>query len=369
MALLDPSSYFLCLANAALFMNQHVTQKKTIEYTDSAESAKYYSKCLTQVTRKLACEAERFREGVITTVLGFICHSISVGHWDRCEMHMKGLERIISLRGGFQGLGDFLPMFASWFDITNSTIQDIPPRFSYPAKQADDPTRFEKLPPVLVSLLGCLENTCLDLTGLQESLTRMAHLASYVNRNAQQPQFWEAGMASTNLLGPTAHFLLSIPRLDLSMHYGDHQSISPLLLQETVRLALFILMEFLKEGFSLGSDELKLFLDRFSAITPLITGIGLFPELRLWAYVLVSCARKDRIPPPQILEIRQAMRDLSIQKAEDAVTVARGIIWIPCLLDAGIERVTKQINQESIAFSSTSRNHGTWGDESFNSHY
>jgi hypothetical protein len=161
-------------------------------------------------------------------------------------------------------------------------------------------------------------------------------------------------MISTNLLGPAAHCLLSIPRLDLSTNHGDHQSFSLLLLQETIRLALFILMASLKEGFSLGSDELKLFLDRFSAITPLITGIGLFPELRLWVYVVVSCARKDRVPPPQILEIRRAMNDWSIQKAEDAVMVVKGIIWIPCLLDGGIERVTEQINHESITFSSTS---------------
>jgi hypothetical protein len=267
---------------------------------------------------------------------------------------MKGLQRIIGLRGGFQGLGDFLPMFASWFDITNSTFQDIPPRFPYPARMEDDPKGSEELPSALVHLLKGLADIYPHLAGLQESLTKMAHLASYVNKHAQQPQFWEAGMISTSLLGPTAHCLLSIPRLDLSMHHKDHQSISPLLLQETIRLALFILMASLKEGFSLGSDELTFFLDRYLAMTPLITAIGLYPEFRLWTYFLVSCARKDCVPPPQILEIRRAMSDLSIQKAEDAVMVVKGIIWIPCLLDGGIERVTEQINHESIAFSSTS---------------
>jgi hypothetical protein len=349
MALLDPSSYFLCLANAALFMNQYITRRKSLEYTDSAESAKYYSKCLTQVTQKLACEVERFREGVITTVLGFVCHSISVGHWDRCEMHMRGLERIIQLRGGFQGLGDFLPKFASWFDITNSTIQDIPPRFSYPAKPTDDQTGIEELPSTLVSLLESLEDTCPNLANLQVGLKKMAHLASYVNTYYQQPQFWEAGMSSTNFLGPTAHSILSISRFDFSIHHYGHPSRPALLLQELVRLALFILMATLKKSFSLAADEMGPFLERFSGLIPAISGLSLFSELRLWAFAVVSCAREDPIPPSQISEIRRSMRDLSIHKVEDAMKIVKGLIWIPCLLDQRIQRVIGQLDHVLIA--------------------
>jgi hypothetical protein len=114
MALLDPSSYYLCLANAALFMDQQVTRRTTLEYTDSVESTKYYSKCLTQLTKQLACQIQSISEGAITTVLGFVCHSFSIGDWNRCEMHMQGLARIIRLRGGFHGLSAFSPLFASW---------------------------------------------------------------------------------------------------------------------------------------------------------------------------------------------------------------------------------------------------------------
>ena len=121
MALLDPSSYFLCLANAALFMDQYVTRRTSLEYTDSVESTKYYSKCLTQITRQLGCQSLSISEGVITTVLGFVCHSFATGNWDQCEMHMKGLERIIRLRGGFQGLRDHVPLFASWSVASGAT--------------------------------------------------------------------------------------------------------------------------------------------------------------------------------------------------------------------------------------------------------
>jgi len=350
MAILDPCSYFLCLANAALFMYQHITHKKSLEYTDSAESAKYYSQCLSQLTHQLASETERFSDGVITTILGFVCHSGSVGHRDRCEMHMKGLEGIIRLRGGFKGLGHFSSIFASWFDITNSTSQDIPPRFPYPAENAEDPTRLETLPQSLLFSLKSLDDTSTDLAPLQESLMKMARLASYINQHAHQPHFWEAGMASTKLLGPTAHYLLSISRLDFSTNDQDHPSYSALLLSETIRVALFILMAILKEGFTLPADELDLFLDRFSAITPLVPSLSLSPVFRLWAFVLVSCARKDRISLPQILEMRRAMKDLSIHRVDDAVVAARKIIWIPSLLDRNIERVKEQLDEDLIAF-------------------
>jgi hypothetical protein len=115
MALLDPTSYYLCLANAALFMDQRVTCSPSLEYTDTVESTKYYSKCLTQVTKQLTGKVQSISEGLITTVLGFVCHSSTIGNWDRCEMHMQGLERIIRLRGGFHGLSGFFPLFASWY--------------------------------------------------------------------------------------------------------------------------------------------------------------------------------------------------------------------------------------------------------------
>ncbi len=117
MALLDPSSYYLSLANAALFMDQYFTHRTSLAYTNTIESTKYFSKCLTLVTRQLAYQARSkvISEGVITTVLGFACHSFTIKNWDLGEMHMQGLERIIRLRGGLQGLGDLVPLFVSWY--------------------------------------------------------------------------------------------------------------------------------------------------------------------------------------------------------------------------------------------------------------
>ncbi|VUC36234.1 unnamed protein product [Clonostachys rosea] len=114
MAVLEPSAYYLCLANAALFLNQFLTGHGRLEYTDCVESSKYYGLCLSRVTGQLADQSRGITQGLVTTVLGFVCHNLSLGNWDRCDMHLEGLERIISARGGFHKLGPYVPHFASW---------------------------------------------------------------------------------------------------------------------------------------------------------------------------------------------------------------------------------------------------------------
>jgi hypothetical protein len=193
---------------------------------------------------------------------------------------------------------DFGPLDADLtrFDITNSAVQDIQPQLSYPAEMLDWPAKLEELPSNLIHLLARLESTDFNLVCLGDGLRQTAQLASYVNSHAQQPQFWKAGVKATKLVGPAAHSVLFVPRLDLLSYLDDDGSCLVLLLQEIVRFALLILLATLKRNFSLIADELGLFLERFSVITPLMLGYSFFPELRLWAYPVAACARADTIP-------------------------------------------------------------------------
>jgi hypothetical protein len=290
-------------------------------------------------------------------------------------MHMQGLERIIRLRGGFQGLSDFSPLFASWyvrfpilgfgpldsnllrFDITNSAVQDKPPRFSYPVKFENGPATLEELSSSLITLLAKLDGTDGNLSSLGAGLGKMAQLTSYINRHGQQPQFWKADVETALLVvGPAAHCILSIPR-EFPMHIDDDASFLPFLLQETVRLALLILLATLKKAFSFVADELGLFLERFSTLTPLMSGLCFYPELRLWAHLVVACVREDPIPQLQTSEIRRAMRELQFPKIEDAVIAAKSLIWINNLLDREIESFKRQMDQ----YSTVSNNAGSDG--------
>jgi hypothetical protein len=223
----------------------------------------------------------------------------------------------------------------------------------------DWPAKLEELPSNLIHLLARVESTGFNLVYLGDGLRQTAQLASYVNRHAQQPQFWKAGVKATRLVGPTAYCVLFIPRLDPQSYLDDDGSCLVLPLQEIVRLALLILLATLKRNFSLIADELGLFLERFSVIAPLMVGCSFFPELRLWAYLVAACAREGTIPQIQMSEIRRAMRDLRIQTSEDAVTVAKDIIWIHCLLDREIERVKEQIDHHFTASDSTGENGGS----------
>lgn len=77
MSVVDCTAFYLSLANASLFFNQH-TQWKGLEYGDFEESSKYFSLCLNQVTQRLRREIAQVSEGVITTVLGFLCHDVCI---------------------------------------------------------------------------------------------------------------------------------------------------------------------------------------------------------------------------------------------------------------------------------------------------
>lgn len=77
MAIIDTSAYYISLANASLFMNQITCHGSGLEYSDCLESSGYYSSCLTTMSERLSRHAERSSEGVITTILGFLCHDVS----------------------------------------------------------------------------------------------------------------------------------------------------------------------------------------------------------------------------------------------------------------------------------------------------
>jgi hypothetical protein len=77
MTMMDPSAYYLCLANASLGITAFATRRIIWEYNDSPEATKYYSMCLTHVTQRLNGDAKNVSEGLIGTILGLVCHNVS----------------------------------------------------------------------------------------------------------------------------------------------------------------------------------------------------------------------------------------------------------------------------------------------------
>ncbi|KIX06765.1 uncharacterized protein Z518_04741 [Rhinocladiella mackenziei CBS 650.93] len=94
-----------------------ITNHSGTEYSDCVESARYFSTCLNQIAQRLGSKTDSISQGVITTILGFLCHDSCLGKWDRWAIHMDGLENILQLRGGFQILSTNTSMFTSWYDL------------------------------------------------------------------------------------------------------------------------------------------------------------------------------------------------------------------------------------------------------------
>lgn len=216
------------------------------------------------------------------------------------------------------------------FDVVGSAIHDSSPRFSIPVHLVDGPAQRGEPSPSVQALILRLNEASVELGEVGQALERAAYVASFVNKNAHQPQFRKDGASATKLIGPVTHFLLSMPRLPDFTQDGNRYS--ELLLREMIRLALLILLAGLKRAFSLISDELGQLQERFSILLLLETNTyPLFPELSLWAIVVVASLNQGPSREFQIAEIRRAMRHMNILTSEAAIEVAKNVIWIEAL--------------------------------------
>lgn len=75
MAMTDASAFLVSLANAAMFLDQ-IHRRKAYQYEKSVECLTFYGKCVKEVTRRLENSNDRVSAGVITTILGLICHEV-----------------------------------------------------------------------------------------------------------------------------------------------------------------------------------------------------------------------------------------------------------------------------------------------------
>lgn len=80
MALTDKSAFILCKANAAMFLEE-TQHPDTFCYKTCRETLTYYGQCVRQVTERLSNAQERISEGIITCILGLICHDVCFSHF------------------------------------------------------------------------------------------------------------------------------------------------------------------------------------------------------------------------------------------------------------------------------------------------
>ncbi|OAP63314.1 hypothetical protein AYL99_02541 [Fonsecaea erecta] len=312
MAVIDCTAFYLSLANAALFFHQ-MTERRGCEYGDFEESSRYLSLCLNQVAQRLGRESHNISQGVITTVLGFLCHDSTVGRWDRYAVHMKGLDNIIRLRGGLQALNSNTVMFASWY--------------GQPVNK----------------LLARIRNASEGLADTAFALEKAAQLAAFVNVDRGNPLFWKAGATAANRITPVLHFLLSLRRPTDEDSYS--YPFSEVILREVVRLALLILVASVKQAFSLIADELAILQQRFSALVPMAPCIDTsFPELSLWAIIMVHSMPSNQSHKLDARATVDLMRAMGISSGKSAINVAKDLIWIDELMEMKVPEIILEID-------------------------
>ncbi|QGA20842.1 hypothetical protein EYB26_008552 [Talaromyces marneffei] len=334
MALTDATAFQLCMANAAMFMAQR-KQPETFQYEKCSETLEYYGKCLGQITKRLESRDDCASDGVIVTILGLICHDIYVGLWARWVTHIKGLRRIIELRGGYRNISSNLALWASWYDALGSATHDTCPQF--PEYMCDlspacQPVRTPRLEQIICKLIHK------DYTPMQpilDALDRIREIADAINTHYQEPEFWrrEDDLSPLQSIGPVTHALLSIPRLDaVTNDVVDPTELS----REMVRLSMLILLAALKRMYSFFLDETE-----FTTLTAkFLSVLSLYRQnsslyhddglmhLELWAILTVAALQPFANRWLYVTEIRRYMSYLDIQFATDAFQLSRDIAWI-----------------------------------------
>ncbi|EED17110.1 hypothetical protein TSTA_021670 [Talaromyces stipitatus ATCC 10500] len=346
MALTDATAFQLCMANAAMFMAQR-KQPDTFQYEKCSEALEYYGQCLRQVTKRLECRDDCTSEGVIVTVLGLICHDIYVGSWTRWETHMKGLHRIIQVRGGYKNIDSNLALWASWYDVLGSATHDTYPHF--PEYMNNLPSRLPGRTPLLEHIICKLmhENNA-AMCPVINALDRIKVIADIVNARHHEPEFWrrEDDLSPLHTIGPVAHILLSTPRLDLQT---DGTIDSAKLFCEMTRLCMLILLAALKRLYSFALDEIELttLTAKFSLVLSiywrspsLYQPDDALQSLQLWSILIVAALQPFVDRTLYVAEIRRCMHHMGIQSATDALQRSRDIAWVDVVCGMGAENET-----------------------------
>ncbi|KAI1409191.1 hypothetical protein F5Y13DRAFT_170982 [Hypoxylon sp. FL1857] len=337
MGLSDASAFHITLANAALYRGIKTdphAQKHKPEFNTNDEAMKWYTLSLASITRRLADPAERDSEGLVIAVTGFVCHDSSIGNFDRFCVHMEGLQRIIDRKGGLETLSSpFLRLMISWLDLGGATFFNVKPRFKVPQgaiKEIDtgNDSRY------LQQLLQSWNVDCPTLGDIMSAMKATAAVASYINRQTDNPRFWTDDVTIARLLGPAFHEILSLEGRPLPNDPSDPQY-SGIAAREAFRRAALVFLAAIKIRMGYGAYEMERHLEAFRQISQLpLVDWGVVAELNLWAHIISAMQEESPNRAWHVLTIVGIMETIGLHTSSQAMDIARGIIWVDAI-DAG----------------------------------
>ncbi|KAL9489677.1 hypothetical protein ACSS6W_001954 [Trichoderma asperelloides] len=328
----DTAAFDLWLAQAVVIRDNLSHQKDAVnydeEYSDTSEANRYYCKSLQQLAIRLNSRKDCVSDGVIATIMGFICVDTRVGNWDRYTVHMDGLERIYHLRHGFDTLDGEIPLMAFWVDLMGASMLNRYPRFPIP-KQLMNSQRInrDEIPQTLRTLLHHAEKIAPQGGRIYAMLRMMAPVVAIVNRNTYNALFWTEPAALIEILGVVSHFVLSVPKCP----EDDTQKDYPVfVVQRMVQLACLMIMSELKRVASFHWADIGPLGDRFIAL--LRESTSEMPmelkKLRSWAIVTAYSLARPEIRDSLLVEARQSMSEIGICSSDQAIDYMKDILWL-----------------------------------------
>lgn len=158
-------------------------------------------------------------------------------------------------------------------------------------------------------------------------------LAKFVNENAQDPLFWKDSATAAKRIVPVTHLLLSLPRpadfIDTNSKYLESSLI------ELIRLALLIMLARLKREFLLSSEDLEHLRKRLSILESTATYTDTaFPELALWAYIIVASMERTETRNMHVAAIVALMKKMNDETSTSVILSSKDLIWIDSLMDS-----------------------------------
>lgn len=127
---MDPAAFHQILSNAALHISR--LHPQITQYAEDA--AAFHVVAIRSVNERLQDTRSATTDGIMAAVTAFACHSHYLGDFNAWHMHMEGLKKMVSLRGGIDSpsLPTILKTVLFFVDVSGATSQDLRPYFPQP---------------------------------------------------------------------------------------------------------------------------------------------------------------------------------------------------------------------------------------------
>ncbi|KAI0890278.1 uncharacterized protein GGS22DRAFT_11318 [Annulohypoxylon maeteangense] len=342
MGLSDIAAWHITLANAVVYRGMKPGEKKS-EFTN-LEAMKWYTLSLASITKRLADPAESESEGLIIAVTGFVCHDASIGNFERFAIHIEGLQRLINKKGGLHALSSpFLRLMISWLDLAGATYFNSKPRFHIPRDsitQIDTSNNSQ----YLRQLLQSWDADCPTLGDIMSAMNATAAAAAYINQNQDTPNFWIDDVKIARVLSPAFHEILTLEGIPLPDDPLNPEY-SGIAAREAFRRAALIFLAAIKIRMGAGALEMGKHLEAFRQISQLpLVNWGLVAELNLWAHIISAMQEESPSRAWHVLTIVGIMENIGLQTGNQAMDLARGVIWVDAIDGGKSDSLCREID-------------------------